>query len=87
VPKSERFKFDTAGWLFWIIVLVILAGPCIWATRFFIYETSNILYRIGAGLFLAAVGAGVVSWAVNAVLQWRQEKQRIARRKKAKKQK
>jgi hypothetical protein len=78
---------DTAGWLFWIIVLVILAGPCIWAARLFIYETSSILYRIGAGLVLAAVGAGVVSWAVNAVLQWRQKKQRIARRKKAKKQK
>jgi hypothetical protein len=38
-------------------------------------------------MVLAAVGAGVVSWAVNSVIQRQRKKQRIARRKKAQKQK
>ena len=87
VTKERCLKFDAAGWLFWLIVFIVLVGPCIYGTWKVVYSTAPRTVPIIVGLVLAAVGAGVVSWAVNAVIQHRQKKQRIARRKKVRKQK
>jgi uncharacterized BrkB/YihY/UPF0761 family membrane protein len=86
--SSERaFKFDAAGWLFWTVVFVVLAAPCIFVCWRIMDPSVSRWYAIVTGSVLSAIGAGTISWAVNAVLQRRQKKQRMARRKKARKQK
>jgi xanthine/uracil permease len=87
VSKDKKsWKFDAAGWLFFLAMLLVLVAPCIAVAWRFIYPAYTRWYPVVTGIVVAAIGAGTVSWAVNAVLQWRQKKQRIARRKKAKKQ-
>ncbi len=86
MSKKNWYDFDAAGWLFWFVVFVLLIAPCIWLAWQIIYATYGRWYPIITGIVFAAVGAGVVSWAVNAVMQRKQKKERIARRKKAKKQ-
>lgn len=83
--SKERFQFDAAGWGFWGIVFAVLLGPSIWGAWHMMYQAQRSAVAVGAGLVVAALGAGVISWAVNAVLQRRQRVQRVAERKKAKK--
>jgi ABC-type uncharacterized transport system permease subunit len=87
VSKSAWWNIDAAGWVFWLIVFVVLAGPCIYGAWHIVYPDTPRAIPIVTGMVLAAVGAGVVSWAVNSVIQRQRKKQRIARRKKAQKQK
>jgi len=75
------------GWLFWAVLFVILLGPCIYGTWKITYGGTFPLLRIGTGAVGAAMGAGLISMAVNGVLQHRYKKQRIAERKKVKKRK
>ncbi len=87
VSKEHRWKFDAAGWLFWLIIFVVLTGPYIFATWKMVYKETSLRVPIVTGIVFAAIGAGLISWAVNAVLQRKQKRQRIERRKKARKQK
>jgi len=80
-------RFDAAGWLFWTVVFALCAGPCMYAAWQIIDPKANRLYPIGTGFVVAAILAGFISWAVNAALQWREKRQRIERRKKARKRK
>ena len=83
---KKSWKFDAAGWLFFLAVFLVLVAPGIAVAWRFIYPAYSRWYPVVTGMAVAAIAAGTVSWAVNAVLQRRQKKQRIARRKKAKKQ-
>jgi hypothetical protein len=83
----SKSRLDAAGWLFWIVVFLILIGPCIYGAWQIIDPDKNRLYPIGTGVVLAAIASGFVSWAVNAVLLRREKKQRIERRKKVRKRK
>jgi len=87
VSKSAWWKIDAAGWVFWLIVFIVLAGPCVYGAWHVVYPDTPRPVPVVTGMVLAAVGAGVVSWAVNSVIQRQRKKQRIARRKKAQKQK
>ena len=80
-------NLDAAGWLFWVITFLVVLAPCIWGAWQIPYTTKSPWIPIVFGAVGAAVAAGLVSWAVNAVLQWRRKRQRIAERKKLKKQK
>jgi len=84
VAKKASFEFDAAGWLFWTVLLAVFLGPCLWGVWQITYEDTSALVRIGMGGVSAAVGAGFVSWVVNAVLQHYRKKKRLAQRKKAK---
>ena len=88
MPKSWSLSslFDTAGWLFWLFIFLLLLWPGIFLASKIIYAIYGRWYPIVMGAVLAAVGAGVVSWAVNSVLQRRQKKLRSQARKKARKQ-
>lgn len=85
--QKSSFEFDAAGWLFWTFLFLVLVGPCLWLAWRITYDTANVLVRIGMGVVSAAVGSGVLSSAVNWVLQRRRKKQRLVERKKAKKRK
>jgi hypothetical protein len=87
LAKKGSFEFDAAGWLFWIIVFAILVGPAIYGSFKIVYDRTSRLIPFAMGVVGAAIGAGVVSWAVNAVVQRRRKKKRLAERKKIKKRK
>ena len=84
--KSWSSLFDTAGWLFWLIIFLLLLWPGILIASRFIYAVYGRWYPFVTGAILAALGAGVVSWAVNSVLQRRRKRLRTLARKKARKQ-
>jgi len=87
LAKKGSFEFDAAGWLFWLIVFAVLAGPAIYGSWQIVFSETNRLVPIAMGIVGAAVGAGVVSWAVNGVIQYGQKKKRLAARKKSKRRK
>lgn len=84
--KNKGFEFDAAGWLFWIVVFVVLLGPGIYGSKLAMYDDTPWVTWVGGGLVVAALGAGMVSWGVNSVVQRRRKRLRIAEKKRAKKQ-
>lgn len=85
--KSLR-DLESVGWIFFVVVLVLLAYPGYYAARQLTDDTlTSPLVRIGFAAFMAAVGAGVVSWAVNEVLYRRHLRRHNERRKAEKKKK
>ncbi len=87
MAKKESFTFDAAGWLFWSVVFVVLVGPLTYLSWNIVYETASRIVPVGMGVVGAAIGAGFISWAVNALVQFRAKKKRVQERKKARKQK
>jgi len=85
VAKKKESRFDAAGWLFWFITFGVLLIPSIWLLWNRRPEDSSWLYPLGMGTVIAAIGAGFVTWIINAVMQWRLKKKHIEERKKAKK--
>ena len=83
--KKSSFEFDAAGWPFWTVLFVLLVGPGIYGSLQLVRSGANPMLPVGMGVVSAAIGAGVVSWAVNSVIQWRRKKKRLAERKKARK--
>lgn len=84
MKNKNAERFEAAGWTFWLVVFGLLAGPCVYLAWTVTEEEALAPLRVGAGAVLAALGAGVVSWAVNSVLQRRARKRRAAQRKKTK---
>jgi len=87
VPRKYSLDTDAVGWIFWLIVFAVLLGPGIWVSWKVVYRSVSPLYPVGMGAVSAALGSGLVSWAVNAVIQTRQKKRRIAEKKKARRKK
>lgn len=85
MTKNRKWEFDAAGWGFWIVLLVLLVVPCFYLSKRVVFEGTRIYVTIAIATVMAAIGAGVISWAVNAVLQRHRKKQRNEVRKKAKK--
>jgi len=86
VPKKNWLDFDAAGWLFWVVVFLIALGPCLYGSWHLVYPEVSRLIPLSMGFVLAALSAGFLSWAVNAVLQRHGKKRRSSERKKTKKQ-
>ena len=85
MAKKEKSRwFDSAGWVFWLITFAVFVAPCIYAAVKFTYPEISWPVRAGTGLVSASIGAGLFTFSVNAVLQWRIRRQRLAKRKEAK---
>ncbi len=87
MSKSNWLDFDAAGWLFWTVVSLILAGPCVWLAWKVTDPYVSKAYPITIGIIGALIAASFVSTGVNYVIQRRKKKQRLTERKKTKKQK
>lgn len=61
VPAFLKNK-DVQGWLLWISITLVLIAPCIYIVYQITYDTASTLTRIVAGIFSAAILAGVLSW-------------------------
>ncbi|MBI4558285.1 MAG: hypothetical protein HY706_11945 [Candidatus Hydrogenedentes bacterium] len=85
--KSEARRLESVGWGFYLIVAVVLSGPCIYAAWKIKYDFHPWSYAVGLGAIFAAAIAGVVAWAVNTVLQSRVNRAKLAARKAAKRRK
>ena len=85
MPNEKKPKFDAAGWGFWGIMFALFLAPSIYGVWTYTLRVQRSEIAIGAGMVLAALAAGIVSWAVNAIVQHRLKKQRLAERKLAKK--
>jgi putative effector of murein hydrolase LrgA (UPF0299 family) len=83
--EDKREWFDAAGWPFWLVVFVILLIPSMIGMYAIRREDASWLGPIGMGVFAAALGAGIISWAVNAVIQRRARKRQEQARKQARK--
>lgn len=83
--KVFEERFTTAGWLFLCITLAVLVGPGIYLARKITYEDTPWIGIIGTGVIVAAVTAGLITWAVNSALQYRAARRRLAAKKKGKK--
>lgn len=86
VAKKKEWKFDAAGWVFWLVLFAVLLAPSMFLGKAVVYEDTAVSTWIGFGIVIAAIGAGIISWAVNSVIQRHRKRQRIVERKKAKKQ-
>ena len=79
---------DVVGWLIWVVLTLLLAGPCIYLVYSVTYDaTMPVLTLVLTGVFAAAICAAVLSWLGNAV--WFRFKQRkyTEKRKAARKEK
>ena len=68
---STESRWESVGWGFFGIMLVLFLGPCIYLVLSMTYDTLHIGTRVGTGVFLAFFAAGMVSWMVNSLLQYR----------------
>lgn len=87
MTKKSSNKGESVGWLFWGISFGVLLVPCLYALSRVTTEQGGVAAIVGFGTGLAALGAGIISWTVNAVLQSRAQRLRRAARKKGKSRK
>lgn len=82
----EREKYwDSVGWTFWLVTFAIFCVPCIYWAWQQKYESTAWATPIIIGMVGAAIAAGVLSSAVNWVLQYRARHRHVESRKKARK--
>lgn len=64
-------RFESVGWAFYLILSVVLSGPCIYAAWAISYENTEWYVRIGIGLTFAGFAAAFLTWIINSALQYR----------------
>lgn len=75
---------DVVGWLLWAILTIVLIPPSILLYHWITYDaTTSQWTRFVAGLFTAAIGAGVLSW-LGTEIWFRIHRRHYAARRKAK---
>ena len=85
--KGNWLDFDAAGWVFWTVASLALAGPAIWLAWKIVDPYVSRLYPIGIGAIGAFIVASFISTGVNYLVQIRRKKVRLTERKKFKKHK
>lgn len=79
--KSKPFRIEAAGWGFWLIATLVLAGPCVYGA---FQLTQSHLSRdipVGIGMIAAALIGAVVTFAANTVIQRAHARRKAVERK------
>jgi hypothetical protein len=84
---DEGKHWDSVGWVFWTVMFVIFSGPLIYWSWNQKYESTPLVTPIILGMIGGAILSGVMSAAVNGVLQYRARNRHKVVRKTAKKHK
>jgi len=86
--NRKEIKLEAVGWKLWLVLTAVSYPPAFWVSYGVCYEDmkDGMLPWI-LGFFLSAFGAGVITTALNTVLQNRVEKIRSEERKSNKKNK
>lgn len=87
VKPKVKPGFDPGGWPFWVVLVVLLSGPCIYGMFQITYDDASLMMRVGSGVVTAAIVAGVIAWAVDSLLMWRRKRIERLAKKQAKKRK
>lgn len=70
VGRRDTGRDWFAGWVFWLAVFAILFAPSwFWASHNAVEDQKTGIFPWTAAFIMAALGAGLVSWTVNAALQ------------------
>ena len=85
MSKKRTKQVDAVGWIFWLVVFIVLIPAGFYGAHKITREDVSHLVSFGIGVLAAAIAAGFVSWAVNAVIQFFRERERKAQRKRARK--
>lgn len=65
----KRFsEITSVSWGFFLVCLALLAGPCIWLTYQYTFDSTTTGTRIGLGITLAAVITALLTYVANEVL-------------------
>lgn len=83
--RKDVSRIEKVGWLFWSVAFAVLVAPCFYAVSYGMEEHTPLAERVGIAVVAAAVGAGLVSWPVNSIVQAHLKRQREMARKLAKK--
>lgn len=83
--KKSAKGIEAVGWIFWLICFLALLVPCLYFSWQNAFESVSLIVPLSLGSATAAIGAGLVSWAVNTALQNRARKRRRTDRKQANK--
>jgi TRAP-type C4-dicarboxylate transport system permease small subunit len=83
--KSFR-DLEAVGWIFWLVLLAILAYPGYLVAKMTTYDTSPAV-RILFGIILAMLASGLIAWAVNEIIFRVRKRQYDAQRKVERKRK
>jgi len=79
---------DVIGWIVWILLTLLLTGPCIYFVHLITYnDTTPTLTLVVSGAFIAAISAAVLSWLGNEVWFRFKQRQYAEKRKAARKEK
>jgi len=86
MAKKKQNRFEAAGWRFWGVSFAVILGPLWYGAHAMVKEDTPFLGTVAIALISAAVGAGLITWAVNSVLQYfakkrYAEQRRLAKRK------
>jgi hypothetical protein len=73
-------KMEYAGWGFFAVACIVLAGPGVWLSWSITNDTLTMPGRIVAGILMAIVAAAFVTVAANSALQARNAKREEATR-------
>ena len=85
--KERAFRLEAAGWGFWFITTLVLAGPCIYASFQVTQAQLSREIPVAIGLIGAALLAAVVTFLANTLIQQGHARRKAAERKQAKQQK
>jgi protein-S-isoprenylcysteine O-methyltransferase Ste14 len=81
--KAAAREPFVAGWTFWLIVFVVLLVPTVVGARMIKSTDATLGQSLGVGAVLAALGAGIVAWATNAMLGIVRKRRHAAKEKKS----
>ncbi|NUM53294.1 MAG: hypothetical protein HUU46_06600 [Candidatus Hydrogenedentes bacterium] len=84
-PKS--FRLEAAGWGFWLVTSLVLAGPSVYIAYQVTQEHLSREIPFAMGIVVAAFVSAFVTYIANLIIQRNNERRRSAEAKQAKKQK
>ena len=82
--RRKKRKWDSVSWGFYLICYIVVVAPVVYIIWQFKSPIAAPGQTFAVGLFLALIVAGVITWGVNAILQYRAAKRREAERLKMK---
>jgi len=84
---KSRKQLEYLGWGFFAVAFAVLVAPMIYLTWRFTYDLANNATRVGIGVVLAVVAAGLITWPINEFVTRRHAKRVAQVRKQQRKDK
>lgn len=81
MSNRRPFRLEAAGWGFWLVTSLVLAGPCIYGAFQITQAHLSREVPISIGIIGAVVIAAFVTFAANTVIQRASARRKAAERK------